>query len=190
MTRERRVLDAAVNTTVCQATVESCDLCLNVNRRSLLVSEKSEKVWTDRQLTNRTHAVSSKIIAQQYFESASSFVFGRFLAYRTYSCICGPSFSQLHSWCNFFRRCIFTSRFLAMPCPQWPIQDVQNDPSLGRCGKYLQSFSDTTTNDQKLTNEKSAKRDANTARWLQYKTEPKIFAQPQTPSRGRGTAKI
>jgi len=29
-------------------------------------------------------------------------------------------------------------------------------------------------------NEKSAKRDANTARWLKYKVEPKIFALPQT----------
>ena len=38
-------------------------------------------------------------------------------------------------------------------------------------------------------NEKVLRGDTNTARWL-YKAEPKKFAPPQTPSRGRRTAKI
>ena len=42
---------------------------------------------------------------------------------------------------------------------------------------------------QQQSNEKSAKRDANTVRWYS-KVEPKIFATPQTPSRGCRMAKI
>jgi len=37
---------------------------------------------------------------------------------------------------------------------------------------------------------KSARRDANTARHGRSNAEPKNFAPPQTPSRGRRTAKI
>ena len=40
-------------------------------------------------------------------------------------------------------------------------------------------------------NEMSAQRDANTARWLYSKAEPKLFAPAaDSPFRGRGTAKI
>jgi len=42
---------------------------------------------------------------------------------------------------------------------------------------------------KKRVMKKGWERDANTARWLS-KAEPKIFAPQQTPSRGRGTAKI
>ena len=35
-----------------------------------------------------------------------------------------------------------------------------------------------------VNNEKSAQRDANTARWLYSKAEPKFFAPPQTPFPG------
>ena len=54
-------------------------------------------------VTNRTHSVSSKVIAQQYFERADSFVFGRFwLSVRTpaftdphlHHCVHGATFSD------------------------------------------------------------------------------------------------
>jgi len=77
-------------------------------------------------VTNRTHSVSSKIIAQQYLERAGSFVFGRFwLSVRTLA-FTEPHFHNCTHGATFFPRRIFSSRFIAMPCQQWPMQDVQD----------------------------------------------------------------